>query len=89
MAFSPRGELLAIHSVRTTSFASTLLRIDPATGGASTVGEIPADSEAIAAEMVDPAATAERVRFIAYGFLAALGVVLAAIHFGRRRLRKS
>ena len=89
MAFSPRGELLAIHSVRTTSFASTLLRIDPVTGSATTIGEIPADSEAIAAQAGGPGATAEPLRFVIYGFLVVLGVVLAAVHFGRQRLRKS
>jgi len=89
MAFSPRGELLAIHSVRTTSFASTLVRIDPATGGTSKVGEIPADSEAIAAEMREPAMDAERLRYGLYGLLVALSVVLAAARFMRRPSRRS
>jgi hypothetical protein len=80
MAFSSRDELLATHSVRSALGASALLRIDPATGEARAIGEIPEDSEAIAVAAAQPFARAELMRSIAYGVLAAMLCMLGWIY---------
>ena len=82
MAFSAGNDLLAAHSIRATPPASSLLRIDPATGVAKAVGDIPEDSEAIAVSATQPAARADLMRQIAYVILAS--ILLSALWYWRR-----
>ena len=77
MAFSPAGELLATHSIRNASSASTLLRIDTATGEASAIADIPEDSEAIAVAATESVANAKSLRYLAYAIFAVVFVALA------------
>lgn len=80
MAFSERGELLAAHSIRGAHAASVLLRIDPETGDAATVANIPDDAEAIAVVPQDPWPQ-EVKRWFACAMLAATLLVLAVLFF--------
>lgn len=85
MAFSAANELLATVSVRSTAAGSALLRIDPATGEARAVGDIPDDSEAIAVAATRPMARSNVMRWIAYAVLAVTLLVLTGLHVTSHR----
>lgn len=88
MAFSPAGELFATHSIRNASSASTLLRIDTATGETSAIRDIPEDSEAIAVAATHSVANAQALRYLAYAIFAVVFVMLAWMHLHGRGRRK-
>jgi sugar lactone lactonase YvrE len=84
MAFSGHGELFATHSVRAGAQSSVLLRIDPRTGQAAPIGEIPEDSEAIAV-LQEFADRPDMMSWLAHGAIAAMLFALAWIYFRRHR----
>lgn len=85
MAFSGQGELFATHSVRAGAASSVLLRIDPRTGQAAAIGDIPEDSEAIAVRVQEFADRSDILRWIAHAAIGAMLLGLAWLYFRRHR----
>lgn len=84
MAFSEAGELLGARTVRDEHAASVLVRIDPHTGSAAAIANIPDDAEAIAV-MDHGLSRKEMQRWAALAMLAATLLGLAVFSFHMRR----